>query len=127
MNRKIEIIIIIVLALLTVVFVLATRAHGEDSVTPIDNDCLAPGQVDEDQSTDDVVCVSPTASQDTSVTPTNASQQTNTSGGGVLPPTFNTGGDGLSDHRSDGRSSCPQCTQAPVIPSGAPATGHALE
>lgn len=38
-----------------------------------------------------------------------------------------TGGDGLSDGRSDGLSSCPECTKAPVVvPQGAPNTGRGL-
>lgn len=35
-----------------------------------------------------------------------------------------THGDGLSDHRSDGLSSCPSCTAAPSVPSAPPATGR---
>ncbi len=60
--------------------------------------------------------VSPTPEVD--VTPTATPSAT-------VTETPNQGGPG--DGRSDGRSSCPECTQAPktTVPAAAPATGRA--
>lgn len=60
-------------------------------------------------------CNEPTVTPEPTVEPTNA------------PPCNECGGDGLSDHRSDGRSSTPQVLGASTVPSGPPATGRGEE
>jgi hypothetical protein len=61
----------------------------------------------------------PTVTEEPTVTPdpTDEVTPTATPTSTVAP---STGGDG----RSDGKSSCPDCTKAPVVPKGAPATGR---
>ncbi len=70
-------------------------------------------------------CVEPTVEPTEEVTPTPevtpdiTATPTATPSGNVVP-------ENPSDGRSDGLSSCPSCTQAPVVvPAGAPATGRA--
>lgn len=71
------------------------------NVTPTQTPTVSPTPVDCDD------CVTPTPTEE--VTPTVEPT--------VVPGNPGGPGDGLSDHRSDGLSSCPKCTQAPNAPS----------
>ena len=69
-------------------------------------------------------CVTPAPTAVPSVEPSVSPIPTITETPTATPsPTEVPGNPDVSDNRSDGRSSCPECTKAPVVPNGAPKTG----